>query len=222
MQQAANGPERGETSTSSAAESIVESEPVDTDGDGVPDDDDPRPGNPDVTSLDDIDTDSDGVPDHQDAFPKNSEYSKDTDGDRVPDRLDDFPKNSKYSKDTDGDRVADSVDAFPRDPSRWEISLAMENALGAARDYLSSSPFSRQGLIDQLSSEYGSGFEVEDATWAVDQLNADWKEQAVRAARDYLDFSSFSRQGLIDQLSSSYGSKFTIEEATYAVNKIGL
>jgi len=84
------------------------------------------------------------------------------------------------------------------------------------------SAFSRQGLIDQLSSEYGEGFEVEDATWAVDQLSVDWRQQAVSSARDYLDYSSFSRQGLIDQLSSSYGDQFTLEEATYAVNKIGL
>ena len=97
------------------------------------------------------------------------------------------------------------MDAFPSDPSRSEISLAMENALDSAQDYLDYSAFSRLGLIDQLSSEYGEGFELEDATWAVDQLHADWNEQAVKSAKEYLDYSSFSRQGLIDQLSSPYG-----------------
>ncbi|MDP3894336.1 Ltp family lipoprotein, partial [Nocardioides sp.] len=92
----------------------------------------------------------------------------------------------------------------------------------AAEDYLDYSAFSRQGLIDQLSSEYGSGFRVEDAAWAVGQLKVDWREQAVRAAKEYLDYSPFSRQGLIEQLSSPYGSQFTVAEATYAVNKIGL
>ena len=46
----------------------------------------------------------------------------------------------------------------------------MENALGSAEDYLDYTAFSRLGLIDQLSSEYGEGFDLADATWAVDQL----------------------------------------------------
>lgn len=196
--------------------------PVDTDRDGVNDDEDVDPTNPKVRTQDDIDTDKDGVPNYKDDFPKNPKYSKDTDGDRVADAEDDFPKNPDFSKDTDGDRVADSQDAFPADPSRSEITLAMENALSAAEDYLDYSAFSRQGLIDQLSSSYGSDFDVEDATWAVDQLGADWKKQAVRAAREYLDYSSFSRQGLIEQLSSSAGSKFTVDQAVYAVNQVGL
>lgn len=195
---------------------------LDTDKDGVRDGDDFRPEDPKVQTRGDVDTDKDGVADYKDAFPKNAEYSKDSDGDSVPDQLDAFPKDARYSQDADGDGSADSKDAFPNDPSRWKITLAMENALGAARDYLEYSAFSRQGLIDQLSSPYGSGFRVEDATWAVDQLSVDWRKQAVKEAKSYLEFSHFSRQGLIDQLSSPYGSQFTLEEATYAVNKIGL
>ena len=197
-------------------------EPVDTDGDGVNDEDDFRPKDPKVQTRDDVDTDRDGVPDYKDGFPKDAKYSKDADGDRVPDQLDDFPKDPRYSEDTDGDGVADSTDAFPRDPSRSKITLAMENALASAQDYLDYSAFSRQGLIDQLTSEYGAGFELGDATWAVNELNVDWRQQAVRSAKDYLDYSSFSRQGLIEQLSSPYGAQFTLDEATYAVNKIGL
>jgi hypothetical protein len=230
------------------AEAAPVSEPVDSDGDGVEDADDFRPDDPEiktrddldtdkdgvrdgddfrpedrkVQTRDDVDTDKDGVPDYKDAFPKNSAYSKDTDADTVPDQLDAFPKDARYSQDADGDGSADSKDAFPNDPGRWKVTLAMENALGAARDYLEYSAFSRQGLIDQLSSPYGSGFKVEDATWAVDQLTVDWRLQAVKEAKSYLEFSHFSRQGLIDQLSSPYGSQFTVEEATYAVNKIGL
>jgi len=98
----------------------------------------------------------------------------------------------------------------------------MENALSSAQDYLDYTAFSRLGLIDQLSSEYGEGYQLADATWAVDQLRVDWNEQAVKSARQHLDYSSFSRQGLIDQLSSAYGEQFTLAQATYAVNKIGL
>lgn len=209
-------------SPSPAAEAEAEAEPVDTDKDGVNDDDDYRPEDPKVQTQNDVDTDKDGVPDFKDDFPKDPKYSKDTDGDRVADPLDDFPKDPDYSKDTDGDRVADAADAFPTDPGRSKITLAMENALASAQDYLDYTAFSRLGLIDQLSSEYGEGFLLEDATWAVSQLRVDWRQQAVLSAKGYLDYSSFSRQGLIDQLSSAYGEQFTLEEAIYAVNKIGL
>jgi hypothetical protein len=195
---------------------------VDTDKDGVSDGDDVRPEDPKVQTEDDIDTDKDGVPDYKDDFPKDAKYSKDTDGDHVADQLDDFPKDADYHTDSDGDRVADSVDAFPSDPSRSKVTLAMENALEAANNYLDFAGFSRQGLIDQLSSEYGDGYKVEDAAWAVGQTNADWKREAVESAKNYLSFTSFSRQGLIEQLSSPYGDKFTLEEATYAANKVGL
>lgn len=209
-------------SPSAASATEPEPEPVDTDGDGVNDEEDYRPKDAKVQTENDVDTDKDGVADFKDAFPKDAKFSKDADGDGVADPLDDFPNDPEYSKDTDGDRVADSADAFPSDPSRSKITLAMENALGSAESYLEYAAFSRLGLIDQLSSEYGEGFMVEDATWAVDQLRADWREQAVLSARSYLDYSSFSRQGLIDQLSSAYGEQFTLEEATYAVNQIGL
>ncbi|GAB3785205.1 hypothetical protein GCM10027601_20350 [Nocardioides ungokensis] len=195
---------------------------LDTDRDGVRDGDDFRPKDPKIQTRDDLDTDRDGVADYKDAFPKNASYSKDTDGDLVPDQLDAFPRDPKYSKDADNDGVADSKDAFPSDPSRSKVTLAMENALASAQDYLDYSAFSRQGLIDQLSSNFGDGFNLADATWAVSQLRVDWRQQAVRSAKDYLSYSSFSRQGLIEQLSSAYGDKYTLKEAIYAVNKIGL
>lgn len=100
------------------------------------------------------------------------------------------------------------------------------NAYKAAKNYLEIMPFSRQGLIDQLSSEYGDKYTVSQATKAVKKLEknkeVNWKKQAVRAAEDYLDTMPFSRQGLIDQLSSEYGGKFTVKQATYAVNQVGL
>ncbi|WP_168929801.1 Ltp family lipoprotein [Nocardioides sp. GY 10127] len=211
-----------ESDPTPATEDEPDVEPVDSDGDGVTDDEDYAPDDPKVQTADDVDTDKDGVPDYKDAFPKNAKYSKDSDEDGVADQLDAFPDDARYSKDSDGDGVADEKDAFPKDPSRSKITLAMSNALAAAKDYLQFQAFSRQGLIDQLSSDYGSGFKLADATWAVDQLDTDWNKQAVRAAKSYLDFQPFSRQGLIDQLSSAYGSQFTVAQATYAVNKIGL
>lgn len=101
--------------------------------------------------------------------------------------------------------------APPEDPE-------VTNARRSAQSYLEYSGFSRQGLIDQLSSEYGDQYPVEAATVAVDSLNVDWNAEAVEAAESYLEFQAFSRQGLIDQLSSPYGHQFTVEQATYGAD----
>ena len=102
-----------------------------------------------------------------------------------------------------------------------DMDLPTANAFESGLNYLAFSAFSRDGLIGQLSSEYGDGYTVEQATAAVDALEeyglVDWNDQAVKSAESYLDFSAFSKQGLIDQLSSEYGSQFTEEQATYAV-----
>ncbi len=76
-------------------------------------------------------------------------------------------------------------------------TVSQENARGSAADYLDYSAFSRSGLIDQLKFE---GFSIEDATYGVASLNADWNEQAAKSAKEYLDYSSFPRSGLVDQL----------------------
>ena len=77
------------------------------------------------------------------------------------------------------------------------LSVSQENALESAQSYLEYSAFSRSGLIDQLKYE---GFSKADATFAVDSLDVDWKEQAAKSAESYLEYSSFSRSGLIEQL----------------------
>ena len=103
-----------------------------------------------------------------------------------------------------------------------EMTVSQQNALRSAESYLDFAGFSEQGLIDQLSSEYGDGYPLADAEWAVAQLDVDWNEQAVRSAESYLEFTGFSRDGLIDQLSSEYGEQFTVEQATYAADSVGL
>lgn len=206
-------PTAAPSSASPEAETEVEPEPVDTDDDGVNDDEDYRPENPKVQTRNDVDTDKDGVPDFKDDFPKNAKYSKDTDGDRVANGIDDFPKDERYSKDSDGDGVANSEDLFPADASRSKLTAAMENAIDAAESYLDYSAFSRSGLIEQLEFE---GYKTQDATFAVDYVKVDWKQQAVKSARSYLDYSSFSLQGLIEQLEFE---GFTNDQATYGANK---
>jgi hypothetical protein len=78
-------------------------------------------------------------------------------------------------------RISPSVDDRPptsttarasNSPTSSNLTAAQRNAVRSASAYLKMSGFSRQGLIDQLSSEYGDRFSVEDATVAVDSLEA--------------------------------------------------
>jgi hypothetical protein len=107
-------------------------------------------------------------------------------------------------------------------PTSANLTAAQRNAGRSANSYLKLSGFSRQGLIDQLSSEYGDRFGVGDATVAVDSLDIDWRSQAARSAASYLKMSGFSCQGLIDQLSSQHGDKYTVDQATYGATQAGI
>jgi len=107
-------------------------------------------------------------------------------------------------------------------PRPIALTAAQKQAVRSAQSYLDFTNFSRQGLIDQLSSEYGDQFAVEDATVAVDSLDVDWYAQAVGEAKSYLDFTSFSCNGLVNQLSSKYGSKFTMDQARYGAQQAGV
>lgn len=93
-------------------------------------------------------------------------------------------------------------------------TISQRNAIAAAKLYLSTAPFSRKGLIEQLEFE---GYPTEDAEYAVDSLNVDWNEQAVRSAELYLSVMPFSKKELIEQLVFE---GFTREQAEYGVNKV--
>ncbi len=113
-------------------------EPVDTDGDGVPDDEDAFPNDPtewadtdgdgygdnsDVFPNDStewLDSDSDGHGDNSDAFPNDASEWADTDGDGYGDNSDAFPQDSAEWVDTDGDGHGDNSDYYPNDASKWE------------------------------------------------------------------------------------------------------
>ena len=95
-------------------------------------------------------------------------------------------------------------------------TVAQQNAVKKAADYLAYSSFSRTGLIDQLKFE---GFTTADATWGVDKQKADWNVQAAKKAKDYLASSPFSRAGLIDQLEFD---GFTAAQAAYGTSTVGL
>lgn len=106
-------------------------------------------------------------------------------------------------------------------PQAERLTGPQKNAVRSAKQYLSMQGFSRDGLIEQLSSEMGDGYDVADATVAVDRLNIDWNTQAVRSAKQYLSMQGFSCDGLIQQLSSSAGDKYTVSQATYGAQQAG-
>ncbi|WP_199221559.1 Ltp family lipoprotein [Desulfonatronum sp. SC1] len=57
-----------------------------------------------------------------------------------------------------------------------QLTGPQKNAVRSAKAYLNFSGFSREGLINQLSSDAGDGYSVADATAAVDSLNIDFNE----------------------------------------------
>lgn len=95
------------------------------------------------------------------------------------------------------------------------------NAVRSANNYLSMMAFSRDGLIEQLSSSYGDGYDRADATVAVDSLSVDWNAQAAKSAEQYLAMMGFSCNGLIEQLSSDAGEKYTQSQAAYGAQRAG-
>lgn len=114
--------------------------------------------------------------------------------------------------------------AAPRNevPATPDYTVAQQNAIQSATSYLEITGFSRAGLIQQLSSEYGDKYAMADAIFAVDHIEVDWNAEAVESAKAYLEVTGFSRDGLIQQLSSEYGEQFTLEQATYAADQVGL
>jgi len=111
--------------------------------------------------------------------------------------------------------------AAPAAPAGPTLTNQQQNAARSAQQYLTMEGFSRQGLIDQLSSSAGDGYSVQDATVAVDSLKVDWNAQAVRSAKQYLQMQAFSCNGLIQQLDSSSGDQYTVAQATYGAQQAG-
>jgi len=96
------------------------------------------------------------------------------------------------------------------------VTVSQKNALSKAKDYLSYTAFSHDGLVDQLVYEK---FSTADAAYGADNVGADWNVQAAKKAKDYMSYSSFSRGSLIDQLEYD---KFTPDQAAYGANSVGL
>ena len=95
------------------------------------------------------------------------------------------------------------------------------SALKKAESYSDMMHMSKQGIYDQLVSEYGEQFSPEAAQYAIDNLQADYNANALEKAKAYQDNMHMSPEAIRDQLVSEYGEKFTQEEADYAVANLG-
>lgn len=95
-----------------------------------------------------------------------------------------------------------------------------KNALKKALSYSDTMSMSKQGIYDQLVSEYGENFEADAAQYAIDHVEANWNANALVKAESYANTMNMSKQSIYDQLISEYGEKFTKEQAQYAVDNV--
>ena len=91
-------------------------------------------------------------------------------------------------------------------------------ALKKAESYSKTMHMSKQGIYDQLTSEFEK-FSPEAAQYAVDNLKADYNANALAKAKSYQDKMAMSPDAIKDQLTSEF-EKFTPEEAQYAVDNL--
>lgn len=85
---------------------------------------------------------------------------------------------------------ADNSDA--QEESEPEVPKEYENALIQAENYSDTLHMSKQGIYDQLVSEYGGQFSPEAAQYAIDNIDADWNANALAKARTYQDTMAMS------------------------------
>lgn len=127
-----------------------------------------------------------------------------------------------------GDSYESADGVSPREPQTQQaqepepepepdVPAEYRSALKKAESYSEMMHMSKQGIYDQLTSEYGEQFSPEAAQYAVDNLQADYNANALAKAQSYQDDMNMSPEAIRDQLTSEYGEQFTQEEADYAV-----
>lgn len=129
---------------------------LDSDADGVADDQDAFPN--DANEW--LDSDNDGFGDNSDAFVDDASEWLDSDGDGVGDNSDVFVNDASEWADSDGDGVGDNADAFPNDPNRWseavtlQLPQQLDNYAAVAlpahylsNDFSDNNPFQRAAIV---------------------------------------------------------------------------
>ena len=129
------------------------------------------------------------------------------------DKKEDTTKKTTEAKKTQTEKTTEK-EADENVPTEYK------SALSKAESYSDNMHMSKQGIYDQLVSEYGEKFSKEAADYAMENISADWNKNALKKAESYSDSMHMSKKGIYDQLTSDAGEKFTAEEAQYAIDHI--
>lgn len=132
------------------------------------------------------------------------------------------PAPSVSMTDPSGSALDDSSAAGDESLASNEPKVPQEylNALEQAQSYSDTLHLSKQGIYDQLTSEYGGKFPAEAAQYAIDNVEADFKANALAQAENYYNNLNMSKEDVRDQLTSAYGGRFTQDEADYAIENL--
>ena len=130
----------------------------------------------------------------------------------------------------DGPNLTEPAEVAEAEPSTSGVEVAQstepdvpreyKSALSKAKSYSDTMNMSKLGIYNQLISEYGENFPEDAAQYAIDNVQADWKENALAKAKTYADTMNMSNAAVYEQLVSPYGEQFTAEEAQYAIDNL--
>jgi hypothetical protein len=116
--------------------------------------------------------------------------------------------------------LSDTKTSVSSNNQKNNVPIEYKNALIKAELYGRKMNMSKQGIYDQLVSEYGENFSREAAQYAIDNLKIDYNQNALIKAKRYQEIMAMSPQAIHDQLTSSAGEQFTKEEADYAIQNL--
>ena len=117
---------------------------------------------------------------------------------------------------------SDSGNVEPIAENKVEDNIPKEykSALKKAKIYSDTAYMSKAALYRQLTSEFGEKFTSEAAQYAIDNVEANWKENALKKAKLYQETMAMSPNAIYNQLTSEFGEMFTAEEAQYAIDNL--
>lgn len=129
------------------------------------------------------------------------------------------PVHQDSPVDTQGTTSPVSVSEAPK-VTEEDIPYEYRAALERAKSYSEIMAMSKQGIYNQLVSEYGDKFSKEAAQYAIDNMEADWNANALAKAKSYSETMNMSKKAIYEQLISEHGELFTEEEAQYAIENV--
>lgn len=110
-----------------------------------------------------------------------------------------------------------ATETKPVEKEEPDVPAEYKSALAKATSYANTMHMSKQGVYDQLVSDYGEQFKPEPAQYAIDNVEADWNANALVKAKSYQEDMNMSPAAIHDQLTSEHGEQFTQAEADYAI-----